>query len=303
MMDIEPRLLRYFFMVTEELHFGRAAAKLYVSQPALSESIKRLESTLGVELLVRTNRRVELTPAGRVLQVQAPEILRQIEHAAAAVLAIAHDEAHRFRVGYSPFLDLNRICEIRSRFQSEQSGWSVEFISAKTVELTNLLLNGRISVALLIGPVAEKLIESEVVFEEPFIIGLPTDHPLTVKDSIRFKDLANEKVIWLPRSFHPAFYDRFVAACEVLGYTPKFTFEVTTLPECLHLIHEHRGITFTTKSAQSLAHPGVVFRPLKELITVETVVAFQSNVDPSILARFVDLATEIFAVHKEGSND
>ena len=114
-MDLEPRLLRYFLAVAEELHFGRAAARVYLSQPALSEGIKRLEQSLGTMLFLRGRRHVALTDAGKVLKVQAPEILQQIDKAAAQVLAAGREETRHFRIGYSPFLDLKRIDQLRSR--------------------------------------------------------------------------------------------------------------------------------------------------------------------------------------------
>ncbi len=294
-MDIEPRLLRYFLAVARELHFGRAAAALYVSQPALSEGLKRLETDLGVSLFTRRSRRVELTEAGQAMLAQAPAILQQVERAIAAVRDAGYNEAKHLRIGYSPFIDLVSVWRLRTRLQ-EDASLKAEFMSAKTVDQIESLLRGELLAGLVIGPIANPGLRSTSIHREPFLIGLPEAHPLASRKSVTLNDVRNESLVWLPRSFHPWFYDRFIETCAAHGYRPKIAHEVTTLQECIHLIGQAQGITFTTKSSQSLAPPGVVFRELKhEDLYVETLVTFSANSKLHVLEPLIEMARWAFA--------
>ena len=293
-MDIEPRLLRYFLAVAEELHFGRAAARVYLSQPALSEAIKRLERDLGAVLFMRGPRHVELTEAGKVLKVQVPGLLQQMERATAQVISAAREESLHFRVGYSPFLDLKRVDVLRSRMINETS-WAVEFVGERTTELLRLLLARDMAAALVIGPVADKQVKKKLLFREGLVVGLPATHRLVTSDGIHFADVADETVVWLPRSFHPAFYDWFIKACQKRGYQPKIAFAVTTLQECLYLIESGQAITFATQSSQLVAQQGAIFRPLLESTLVETLLAYREHDDSTFVRVFREFATAAFA--------
>jgi len=129
---------------------------------------------------------------------------------------------------------------------------------------------------------------------EPFLVGLPVDHQLANRNGVRFRELTKEDVIWLPRSFHPSFYDRFLAEAGTVDYRPKVKFEVTTLQECLDLLTRGQGITFVTRSSLSLPHPGVVFIELREQVFVETLVTFRFNAESGFLRMFLGLVKEIF---------
>jgi DNA-binding transcriptional LysR family regulator len=161
--DIDPRLLRYFVAVAQELHFGRAAAKLHVSQPALSEAIKRREAELGVPLFVRGSRRVELSEAGQVLLSQTPAILGQLERTVVLVRGTTQRSESHLRIGYSPFVDLTHVWAIRARLNRMAPAAAIEFVSGRTTEQVPLLLKGEIAAGILVGPVDDPALTTEVV--------------------------------------------------------------------------------------------------------------------------------------------
>jgi DNA-binding transcriptional LysR family regulator len=293
--DIDPRLLRYFVAVAQELHFGRAAAKLHVSQPALSEAIKRLETELGVLLFVRGSRRVELTEAGQVLLSQVPAILGQLERTVVLVRGtIQRNESH-FRIGYSPFVDLTRVWAIRARLKQMAPDATIEFVSGRTTEQVSLLLKGEIAAGILVGPIDDQVLTTEVVLREPFIVGLPESHPLKRRRKLLLRDVARENVIWFPRHVNPAFYDSFMAACEARGLRLRIIHEVTTLPECMRLVANAEGITFITRSALAVPFSNVLFRELhEEGLHVETLIAFRSDYASELLSRFVEASRKEF---------
>lgn len=295
LMDVDPRLLRYFLAVARDLHFGRAAAKLYLSQPALSEGIKKLETELGVALFIRGSRRVELTESGRVLLAQAPVVLSQLDRTIAFVRSTARRGGNSFRIGYSPFVDLARVWAVRTYLQRAEPDLSIEFISSKTTEQISLLLRNEIQAGILVGPVDEQGLILESVFREKFMVGLPKGHQLARNRGIRLRDLETESIIWIPRSFHPAFYDRFLSLCGAREYRPRITHEVTTVSECLQLIKKGEGITFMTRSAQPIPVPGVVFHELRdENFFVETLVATRSDASAEFLKRFGEIVRTEF---------
>jgi DNA-binding transcriptional LysR family regulator len=293
--DIDPRLLRYFVAVAQELHFGRAAAKLHVSQPALSEAIKRLETELGLPLFARGSRRVELTEAGQVLLSQAPAILGQLERTVVLVRGTTQRSESHFRIGYSPFVDLTHVWAVRARLKQMAPDATIEFVSGRTTEQVSLLLKGEIAAGILVGPVDDPVLTTEVVLREPLIVGLPEGHPLKRRRKLLLRDVARENVIWFPRHFNPAFYDSFMAACEARGFRPRIIHEVTTLPECMRLVANGEGITFITRSALAVPFSNVLFRELREEgLHVETLIAFRSDYQSELLKRFVEAARKEF---------
>src|SRR5882757_7775546 len=123
--DLEPRLLRYFLAVADELHFGRAAARLYISQPALSNQIRKLEHTLGTDLFVRSSRKVELTPAGRALLEEAPLALDGLERAAERARLAGAGVAGTVRLGYAPMAGYETLGAILTAAQSDSPNVTV----------------------------------------------------------------------------------------------------------------------------------------------------------------------------------
>ncbi len=155
--DLEPRLLRYFTAVADELNFGRAAARVHLSQPSLSVAIKQLEDAYAVKLFTRDSRHVELTEAGRRFVPVAQKILEELDRAADFLRGVARGEPEVFRIGYSPFLDIQLVGSIRLEFARANNNFRTAFISAPTAAQISALQKGELHAGLLVAAEAPLL--------------------------------------------------------------------------------------------------------------------------------------------------
>jgi DNA-binding transcriptional LysR family regulator len=214
-------LLRYFVAVAEELNFTRAAARLHVAQQALSAQIKVLERELGVELLRRTTRKVELTPAGEVFLQDAREALARIERAAERARRAARGELGSLRVGHTltaAYEALPKIIdELRNR-TPDLRVYAREFYGA---ELLPALAEGRVDLGLAREPEPPEGLASQEIRREPWMAALSERHPLANEPEITLEALEGETVAVWPRELNPGYYDALVGAFERVGMEPE----------------------------------------------------------------------------------
>src|SRR4029077_8776588 len=175
-MDLEPRLLRYFLAVAEELHFGRAAAGLYVSQPALSNQIRKLEHTLGTDLFVRSSRKVELTPAGRALLEEAPLALDAIERAAERARLAGAGIAGTVRLGYTPMAGYEALGAILTAAEHDSPNVTVIASERFSAEIPARVLAGELDAGLPLSPEPMREVRSDPLRGEPLALLLGKHH-------------------------------------------------------------------------------------------------------------------------------
>ena len=226
-MDVEPRVLRYFLAVAEELHFGRAAARLYISQPTLSNQIHKLEQTLGTDLFARDSRNVELTTAGRALLEEAPVALAALERAVERARLAGEGIAATVRLGYTPAASFETLGSIVAAVQNDNPNMTVvpsELFSAK---IPGRVLAGELEIGLALHPEPMRGVRSEVLRVEPLVLLVGKRHRLANEKSIRLASLANETLLLFPRELAPTYYDRITGACEQAGFQPR----VRTFPD------------------------------------------------------------------------
>ena len=294
-MDLELHSLKKFLAVAEELNFHRAAERLHVSQPALSQAIRRLEAHLGKDLFERQSHGVLLTDFGRTFYVIAHALVTQHDKAVAAALEAAHGRARLFRVGYSPFIDLTVVSAARFDFAAKSPDAQIEFRSSPSADQVALLVAGRLDVGLLASPFGAPTLKAEVLRREPFVVGLKRSHSLARRKSVSLDDLRDIPLIWFPRNFNPPLVDWFLTTCADRGYAPKIAQEATTLQEFLEFVARGLGIALLPRSAALLRRDGVVFRELAgETLSVEIVAAYRQDDESEILRRFVSYAKERF---------
>ena len=294
-MDLEPRLLRYFLAVAEELHFGRAAARLYISQPALSNQIRNLERTLGTDLFVRTSRQVELTPAGRALLEEAPVALGALERAAERARLAGEGIAGTVRLGYAPMAGYETLGAILTAVEHDSPNVTViasEFFSA---EIPGRVLAGELDIGLALFPEPMRGVRSESLRMEPLALLLGKHHRLADVDSIPLTSLENETLLLFPRELAPDHYDRIIAACEEVGFQPRVRTFADPPPQAMVarlLVTREVGLppaSFAFHAAA--AEPGVVARKIVQPeILAEWSILWPARAQSAAIVRFLESA-------------
>ncbi len=267
---MELRHLRYFIAVAEEGHVTRAAERLGMQQPPLSQQIKALERELGVQLLRRKPRGVELTEAGRALLADARAILAHIDHAFATTKRTARGELGRIAVGFTssaPFHPF--VPRVIRAFRDMLPQVSLTLEESGTTELIDSLRHERIDAAFIRTPVADPQgLAVHPLLEEAMVVALPQGHTLTRGGrtdaaALSLASLAAETFIVYRRPSGPGLYDAIFAACHASGFSPRVGQEAPRIVSTLNLVAAGLGISMVPASLQRMAMDGVVYRRLK----------------------------------------
>lgn len=262
-MDVDLRLLRAFVAVAEELHFGRAAERLHVAQPALSQQIRRLERSLGVALLTRTSRSVALTPAGLVLRDRARAVLLQVERDLEETLRVGRGEEGRLDVGFVssslPLGPIQRVQAFRERYPRVQ----VELTEGYTAQLLDLLARGVLDLAVVRDPDPRDDIVGTTFHVEPFVAAVPAGHRFADRASIRATELAGDPFVFFPASAGALATERNLAPIVEGGRVPRIVQVGSSWATLLHLVRAGVGVTVAPASALLVAPDGVVAIPLE----------------------------------------
>src|SRR5262245_31720636 len=224
---MEFRHLRYFVAVAEELHFGRAAARLGIAQPPLSQQIRQLEQELEVTLFTRTKRRVELTQAGHMFLDDAREVLARAERAVRTAQRAGRGEIGQLAIGFVPSADLDILPRVLSVWRTSCPDVEVtlhELLSGAQVAAQHA---GTIQIGFLRLPVDETGLLIEPIQREPLLAALPRTHRLAGSPSVRLGDLAGDTMVLFTRDVAPGYYDVFIAACRRAGFTPRLLHTVS----------------------------------------------------------------------------
>jgi DNA-binding transcriptional LysR family regulator len=259
---VELRHLRYFVALADELHFGRAAQRLHIVQPALSKQIAALERELGVRLFDRTNRAVTITAAGSVFYDEVRTILHRIEKAADAARQTADGELGGLEIGFSEAAMWSilpaTLVEHRRRFpQVRFHMWQGS--SAHQVER---LLDGSLDIAFVRMPLHESSLIFEPVRREPFVVTLPEDHRLAGAASVDLAELADEPFVLVARRAEPGYFDQTIALCRSYGFSPRIVEEGNAPNAICAMVASGLGITLSPQSIANVPWRGIRFVPL-----------------------------------------
>jgi DNA-binding transcriptional LysR family regulator len=290
---MELRHLRYFVAVAEELHFGRAATRLAIVQPSLSQQIRQLEDELGFPLFQRTKRFVELTEAGKVFLSAARSILAQVHEAKRAAQRAYRGEEGRLVVGYisSSTYDLLPLMlrVYRERFPHVE----VVLRELTTHEQVRALEEEHIQVGLLRLPINAPLLDIEIVRQEPIVCVLPEEHPLAVRERIAVPLLAQEPFVLQSRHRGAGYYVELMKLCLTSGFSPNVIQEVTELHAIVGLVAAGIGVSLVPLSAQNIRSQGVVYRELEGTAPMtEMAVAWRRDAHSAIVQNFLTVARE-----------
>jgi DNA-binding transcriptional LysR family regulator len=291
-MTIELRQLRYFVAVAEERHFGRAAARLHMTQPPLSQAIQSFEADLGTALFARTRRSVALTPAGVALLPEARRILQQagalpeLARRAASGASGAMSLAFVSTADYSVLPPLLR--EFRERYPLVQ----IELREATTDVQVEDLVQGRIDAGLVIPPLADKArseLDYLTVTSEPLVLAVPQG-ALGKRKRATLAAVADMPLIIFPRRIAPGFHDAILGCFRDAGLTPRIGQEAIQMQTIVGLVSAGMGVALVPQSVSNLQRPGVEYKNLPDTgVLVETGLAWRRDNASPVLRAFLEL--------------
>lgn len=259
----ELRHLVYFREVARQLHFRKAAESLSVAQPALSRAIAQLETALGVDLLNRTRRRVELTTAGRAFLERIEPLLRALAAVPGDIQALAGGQAGHVRVAFTGLAMATVLPGILRDFNRRYPGIKVELNESPTSAQLEALKNGEIACGFFHPDVAAPAgLSTKLLLQERNGVLLPAEHPLAKAKRLRLRDLAATPFVMFPRAHNPGFYDRVLAAFQSAGVTPRIADEVWPRANAIGLVRAGLGATFMAPSEAKQLPEEVAFLPL-----------------------------------------
>lgn len=261
------RQLRHFIAVAGQLHFGRAAAALHISQPPLSRAISGLEQQLGARLLTRSRRRVELTAEGARLYEEAKKVLDQLERAAREVGAMAAGESGRLRLGFVSLADYGVLPGMLKGFKSARPGVSLALREMLSPEQAAALAAGELDFGLLLPPVAHPIageLEHLVMQSERFVAALPARHAAARQRRLAMRDLAGEAFVMVPREIAPGLYDIVAGLAARAGFSLQVAQEAIQMQTVVSLVSSGLGVAIVPASIANLGRRGVVYRELAD---------------------------------------
>lgn len=292
---IDLRHMRYFIAVAEELHFGRAAEKLYIAQPPLSQQIKQLEQQIGVQLLIRNRRRVRLTEAGAIFLEQARRTLAQAEFAVQAAQSAAAGEPGNIDIGFvSSATYHDAIPAIIRIFRERHPRVVLTLHELTSAEQAEALRDGAIHVGFVRPPVGDETLTLETVLMEPLVAALPTSHALAGNPVISITSLANDLFVMLPRHLNLSLYDQIIAACQSAGFTPRVAQEAIQLQTITSLVAAGIGVSLVPASLRNVRRAGVVYKRLIDAESrIEMAAAYRADHPSPALHLFLDVVREV----------
>jgi DNA-binding transcriptional LysR family regulator len=292
---VETALLTSFLEVAQRLHFGQAAERLQVTQPALSHQIRRLEQQLGVPLFERTSRHVRLTPAGHALVPQARRVLADLDRAVFHCRAAADGNAGQLRLG-SIGAALNSFTPHLVRGLRERlPGLAVQLIQMDSPVQLSALRAGELDLGIVrsVGPVVDIALED--LYSEPMAVAVPATHRLASVAAVTAADLREESFVLWPRLASPLFHDQVTAYCESGGFRPRVVMEGADIETQLGLVSAGIGMSPQPASFASLQRRGVTFRPLETAPESTVQLAWPSAAPPEGLPVIIEVARAMTA--------
>ncbi|MDU6452798.1 MAG: LysR substrate-binding domain-containing protein, partial [Enterobacter hormaechei] len=243
-MNIELRHLRYFVAVAEELHFGRAAARLNISQPPLSQQIQILEQQVGARLLARTNRSVSLTAAGKQFLADSRQILSMVEDAAARAERLYLGETGELRIGFTssaPFI--SAVSQTLSSFRRNFPDVHIQTREINTREQISPLNEGSLDLGLMRNTQLPDTLAWQVILREPLMAMIPRDHPLAAQHSVSLAELAKEPFVFFDPQVGTGLYDDILGLMRRYGLVPTIAQEVGEAMTIIGLVAAGLGVS------------------------------------------------------------
>lgn len=295
--EIELRHLRYFTAVAEELHFGRAAQRLHIAQPPLSQQIRKLEQMLGYPLFDRTSRSVALTAAGAVFFERAQRTLRNLQRDVEEARSVGRGEVGSLHIGFVGSAMLTALPAIFRRYREAYPDVRLHLHESFTSKVVEGLQNGTLDAGLLRDSDPTEGLIATPIFTERFIAVLPAAHPRARQRSLSAVALRDEPFVYYPRSAGHRAFEKPLALCEEHGFRPHIVQEASHWLTILRLIGAGLGVSIAPSCVRQIAAPDVACIPLQRSRTgtdamSQIEMAWREGESRPIVARFQAVVEE-----------
>ncbi len=298
---MELRHLRYFVAVAEEMHFGRAAQRLHIVQPALSKQISALERELGFRLFTRTKRSVAFTPAGEAFYHDARDVLARVDRATELTKLTAAGALGTLDIGFASPVIWSVLQPILRRQREAFPGVRLHLHELHSAPQMRLLREGKLDAGFLTATGPDELLEFRPVAHEAIVIALPEEHRLAGEERIDLSELADERFILVSRSTAPGFFAHCVDLCQSYGFTPEIDEEGNTPAALYGMVAAGLGVSLGPESASIVPWHGVTFKHATKASSVEFSVAYRRDDTSHALASFLGTVDEVVAEFEPSS--
>jgi DNA-binding transcriptional LysR family regulator len=290
---VDVRRLRYFLAVAEELHFGRAAERLHIAQPALSRQIASLEAGIGALLFDRTRSNIHLTAAGEALLPRARDILARVADAARVARRASEGTIGIIQVGFVGSATFSILPGVFNAYRAHHPDVELVLHAMNTAELRAALIDRSIDIAFARPGIQDPEIVSEVVQREALVVALSENDPLAEQNYIGLADLALRPFILYPRHPRPSFADTILDMCRKEGFTPVVAQETLEIQTALSLVSVGAGVSIVPESTSNAQLYGVAYRPLLgETLQTQLSLAYRRDNRSPVLNGFCSLVRE-----------
>jgi DNA-binding transcriptional LysR family regulator len=277
--------------LAEELHFGRAAARLGMAQPPLTQQIQKLERELGYPVVRRLPRKTVLTDAGRALLEGAPRVLREVDDLVEQARRAGRGETGRLTVGAPPSVMLAGLPAAIRRYREARPDVRFTVRELATTVIAEGLSNGTIDVGLLREVRSVAGFDAEILLREPLMAVLPAGHRLVRRARLALRDLAGEPFVLFPRRLGVDFHDRLISLCTEAGFVPDVVQEAAHWQSVVTFVETGLGVSIAPACVERVKLPGVVFRRLPRATTIVSVCAPEAATSKAV-AGFLEVLRE-----------
>ncbi|SHL58036.1 LysR substrate-binding domain-containing protein [Rhodanobacter sp. OK091] len=295
MSPIDIKHLRYFVGVADELHFGRAAAKLMVTQPALSQQIAALEAILGVQLLIRDRRGVVLTAAGEVFRGQAIEVLAQMETMVEVTRRTAFQNEQRIAIAMVEYTDLPFIVPALTQLQKLYPNLKISRKEMVSTQQIKALIAHQIDIGigvLLANENQAAKISTRFVIDGRWLLAVPSMHRLAQAKVIHLTDLVDENLIIFSRNVNEPLYDAVLASFQGAKIEPNFVYETTQAQIGLRIVKDSGGLMLGADYVLRERHDGIVYVPIEGLPDLKVHIFWREQESSGLVLDFVEFLAE-----------
>jgi DNA-binding transcriptional LysR family regulator len=290
--EIELRHLRYFLAVAETLHFSKAARRLGMAQPPLSQQIKRLEQLLGHALFERTTRGAKLTPAGQLLARRARSTMEKVDEDLAQVRRLGRGEEGTLTVGFSGSVMFTELPAAIQSFRRRYPKVELRLRELVTSAQIAALLNGQIDLAFLRDGDPTEGIRIATLLNEKYVAVLPEAHPLALRKTLNVKALEGEPFVMFARRMGPLAYDRTIACCERGGFRPNIVQDAPQWLTLVRLVAAGLGVTLAPACVARVAMPGAVYRKVKTACRTSIDLGVKTGAESVLARNFIEIANQ-----------